>query len=170
MSMEAIAAGAGVTKRTLYRWWSSKGAVVTEAVLSGVVPTDVKPPADTGDVVADLCTWMREQDAWHTDPGATALVRGLAAAAFDSDADAARIYDRLTGPVRDGLVRRLALGVEHGQLRADADLIEAAADAIIDSRLRRVLTRGETSTYQADAVVKLVVIGLGTQQDGRDVG
>ncbi len=160
LSIEAIAARAGVGKQTIYRRWRSKSAVVAEVVLAGYLPIHAGTPADTGDVLVDLQAWVREQVAWHTYPGAVALVRGLAAAAADSDADAGRLYDQLTGPVREGLMHRLAVGVQQSQLRADADL-EAATDAIIGSLLFRVLARSDTSSVNTDSIVEIVIGGIG---------
>lgn len=64
---------------------------------SGRLPVaDPHPPADSGDVAADL----RDSFEWLGDPATTALVRGLAAAAADSATDAERLYERFTGPNR----------------------------------------------------------------------
>jgi len=56
VTVEAIAARAGVSKKTIYRWWPSKGAVVLEAL------DDVANPAadfpDSGDLREDLVTQM----------------------------------------------------------------------------------------------------------------
>ncbi|GFN09154.1 hypothetical protein Smic_77100 [Streptomyces microflavus] len=52
--MEAIAARAGVSKKTIYRWWPSKGAVLLEAFTDALV--DATPFVDTGDIGADLRT------------------------------------------------------------------------------------------------------------------
>jgi len=58
------------------------------------------PPADSGDVAADLRDWLHDSFEWLGDPATTALVRGLAAAAADSATDAERLYERFTGPNR----------------------------------------------------------------------
>ena len=150
LTIEAIAARAGVGKQTVYRWWSSKASVVAEAVLGGYLVKVGEPPADTGDTAADLRAWLHERFGRLGDPAAVALVRGLTAAAADSDADAARLYEQLTGPSRRQLVARLATGVHKGQLRADADL-EAAADALIGVLLYRVLARSVDNRARDDA-------------------
>lgn len=138
MTIEAIAARAEVTRPTVYRRWSSKAAIVAEAVLAGYITTDSEPPADTGDLEADLRSWLEYEFARLADPGRLALVRGLAAAATDSDVDASRLYDRFTGPNRALITARLTAGVERGQARADLD-IDAAADAILGTMLYRSL-------------------------------
>jgi AcrR family transcriptional regulator len=160
MTVDAIAARAGVGKQTVYRWWSSKAALVADAVLSGHVVVATDPPADSGDVATDLRVWLREQIHRFGDPATVSLVRGLAAAAADDDADAARLYEQLTGPSRQRLVRRLAAGVRQGQLRGDADL-EAAADALIGALLYRALARTPPpAEHDADGLFDIVFTGM----------
>jgi AcrR family transcriptional regulator len=166
LTIESIAARAGVGKQTVYRWWSSKASVVAEAVLAGYVVIGGDAPADTGDVAADLRDWSREQSRLHGDPATAALIRGLAAAAADSAADAARLYEQLTGPSRQRLVRRLAAGVRQGQLRADADL-EAVADALMGTLLFRALARGPAMAAKgADGLVDVLLAGMAPRQVG----
>lgn len=165
--MEAIAAGAGVGKQTVYRRWSSKAAVVAEAVLAGYLDTSGGVPPDTGDVEADLRTWLDEQFQRIDDPASVAMVRGLAAAAADSASDAERLFGQLTGPTRDHLIGRLAVGVEQGQLRADADLA-AAADAVVGTLLYRVLAGPPSAGYRSAAgLLDLLFAGMASQTGRR---
>lgn len=160
MTVDAIAARAGVGKQTVYRWWSSKAALVADAVLSGHIAVATDPPADSGNVATDLRDWLREQVRRFGDPATASLVRGLAAAAADSDTDAARLYEQLTGPNRQHLVRRLAAGVRQGQLRGDADL-EAAADALVGALLYRALARtSPMAQHGADGLFDIVFTGM----------
>lgn len=163
LTIEGIAARAGVGKQTVYRWWPSKSAVVVEAVLAGYVHLHGPAPADTGDVASDLRAWTREQVMLNSNAGTVALVRALTAAASESDADAARLYDRLTGPAREGLLRRLAVGMEEAQLRSGADL-ESAVDALLGALLYRVLVRQwrrPDAEADADGLVDVLMRGLG---------
>jgi AcrR family transcriptional regulator len=157
-TMEAIAAQAGVGKQTVYRRWPSKAAVVAEAVLAGHLAAAPAPPAETGDVAADLRTWLQKQFQRLDDPADAALLRGLAAAAADSDTIAARLYEHLTGPARAQLVHRLAIGVQRGQLRPDADL-EAAAEAVLGTLLYRALAR-RPAYPAADGLLDILLDGM----------
>ncbi|WP_280309939.1 TetR/AcrR family transcriptional regulator [Nocardia abscessus] len=160
MTIEAIAAGAGVGKQTVYRRWRSKAAVVAEAVLDGYLISAAEPLPDSGDIAADLRKWLRELSIRHGEPAAAALIRGLAAAAADSQADAERLYDRLTGPARQQLMHRLDAGVQQGQLRAGADL-DAATDAIIGTLLYRVLARRPPFPHDGvDGLLDVLLLGL----------
>ncbi|WP_280345184.1 TetR-like C-terminal domain-containing protein [Nocardia abscessus] len=77
----------------------------------------------------------------------------------DSQADAERLYDRLTGPARQQLMHRLDAGVQQGQLRAGADL-DAATDAIIGTLLYRVLARRPPFPHGADGLLDVLLLGL----------
>ena len=61
VTMEAIAAEAGVSKATLYRWWPCKAAVVMDAFLAATGPCPPFP--DTGCVREDLRGQMRRAGA-----------------------------------------------------------------------------------------------------------
>ena len=167
LTMEAIAARAGVGKQTVYRRWPSKSAVVAEAALTGHLVPAGHAPGDTGDVVADLRDWLRAVAAWLGDPGGAAVIRALAAAASDRDHFSARLYDQFTGPFHAALVARLTAGVAEGRLRADAGL-GAVADALVGTLLYRALAHtGPMTADDADALVDVLLSGLDTGS-GRD--
>src|SRR5271156_2447323 len=60
LSMESIAARAGVGKKTLYRRWPSKAPLVAEAVLEAYGGSGSFPVAETGDIHPDLRAWLNE--------------------------------------------------------------------------------------------------------------
>jgi AcrR family transcriptional regulator len=140
LSMESIAASAGVGKKTLYRRWSSKAPLVAEAVLQAYGGSGSFPVAQTGDVRADLRSWLDEHADFLAEPRNAALVRALVAAAAASSADGAALYQQLSAPQHAGLVTRLQRAVAEGQLRPDADL-GAVAEAMIGTLLFHALAR-----------------------------
>jgi len=166
MTMEAIAATAGVGKQTVYRRWPSKAAIVAEAVMSGRLALDAAPPEDTGDAAEDLLRWLDLQFHRLEDPAAAAIIRGLAAAATDGGTDADRLYDRFTGPSREELRLRLAAGVELGQFRAGLDT-GAAADAISGMMLYRALVPPSArSASSTEGLIDLLLNGMTPRRSG----
>jgi AcrR family transcriptional regulator len=139
LTMEAIAAGAGVSKPTLYKWWPSRAAIVTEAVIAGYLGKPTAAPEDTGNIAVDLGTWLHarllEQAA---DPAARALIRAMTAATAEGE-DSDRNFRLLAEPARQALLQRLEAAAARGQIRADADL-EAAVDVVISILLLHALT------------------------------
>jgi AcrR family transcriptional regulator len=57
LTMEGVARQAGVGKVTIYRWWPSVAAVTLEVLLEDA--GEACPMQDTGDVAADLKTFLR---------------------------------------------------------------------------------------------------------------
>ena len=74
LSIEGIAAAAGVGKQTIYRWWPSKGAVLLDSLLALSEGQDGEVMAlpDTGDLEADLKLVLRATVDELTDPATTA--------------------------------------------------------------------------------------------------
>lgn len=140
LSMESVAARARVGKKTLYRRWSSKAPLVAEAVLEAYGGSGSFPVAETGDIRADLRSWLNEHADFLAEPANAALVQALVAAAAASPADGAALYQQLSAPQHAGLTTRLRRAVEAGQLRADADL-DAVAGALIGTLLLQALTQ-----------------------------
>ncbi|PYY31674.1 MULTISPECIES: TetR/AcrR family transcriptional regulator [unclassified Curtobacterium] len=118
LSFERIAAVAGVGKQTLYRWWPTKAALVSEMVTAGgILP--VGPIAVTDDVRADVTDWMLAVGGVHDDPDAAAVLQAIVAAVAE-DADLSANYDdRITTVARTRLAERLQQAIEAGALPSD---------------------------------------------------
>jgi len=90
LTMEGIAARAGVGKQTIYRWWPSKGAVLFDAFLALSEDAEGVPALpDTGDLEADLKLVLRATVAELNDPRYDVPMRAMAAAIASDPALAA---------------------------------------------------------------------------------
>src|SRR5687767_7750009 len=118
LTIEGIAAEAGVGKQTIYRWWPSKGAVVFEAFLA-LSPDAAGSTAlpDTGDLGRDLKAVLRATVGELLDPRFDAAFRALTAE-IQSDAELARELVRvLLGPQMRATADRLKSAQRAGQVR-----------------------------------------------------
>lgn len=125
LTIEAIAARAGVSKKTIYRWWPSKGAVVLDAVDDAATVADYP---DTGNLVTDLHTQVTAVIELLTPPGNSATI-GLLAEALQDKELAEGLRERLIQPRITAFKERLRKAQRDGQLAADADL-DIALDLI----------------------------------------
>ncbi|MFI7106720.1 TetR/AcrR family transcriptional regulator [Nonomuraea sp. NPDC050227] len=163
VSVEAIAARAGVGKQTIYRWWRSKGAVVFDSFLAlsegGPGDQAVTLP-DTGDIEADLKTVMRATVAEFADPGFEAPIRALNLEIVADPELAAQYREKLAGPVDEAKKARLRSAQQAGQLAPDADL-DLALELLYAPLYQRWLLRSGPLTPQyADALVDLALKAL----------
>ncbi|MGA4987907.1 TetR/AcrR family transcriptional regulator [Nonomuraea bangladeshensis] len=159
LSIEAIAARAGVGKQTIYRWWPSKGAVVLDAflALSEAGPEHDLALPDTGDLEADLKTVMRATVAEFADPAFEGPVRALNLEIINDPALAAQYREKLAGPVDEAKKERLRSAQKAGQLAAGADL-DLALELLYAPLYQRWLLRSGPLTPQyADALVDAFV-------------
>ncbi|WP_328714510.1 TetR/AcrR family transcriptional regulator [Nocardia salmonicida] len=162
LTIEAIAARAGVGKQTIYRWWPSKGAVLLDAFLMLSETGDDATPGlpDTGDLEADLKLVLRATVAELADPRFDLPLRGLTSAIMHDPALAATYVERLQGPVDDLKRRRLAAAQTAGQIAADIDLDVAIAMIWGPLMDRWLLRTGTLTTDFADRVVETALRGL----------
>lgn len=162
LSIEAVAARAGVGKQTIYRWWPSKGAVLFDAFLALSEDAHGDPSLpDTGDLEADLKHVLRATVAELNDPRYAEPMRALHAA-IATDPDLAAEYERrLEAPMRELKLARLRAG----GLPAGTDL-ELAADLLWSPLLARWQQGRELTPEYADAVVETVLAGLRAQAGG----
>jgi AcrR family transcriptional regulator len=160
LSMESVAARAGVGKKTLYRRWSSKAPLVAEAVLEAYGGSGSFPVAETANVQADLQRWLDEHADFLAVPPNAALVRALIAAAAARPADGEDLYRQLSAPQLAGLTTRLRHAVEGGELRAGAD-IDAVANALVGTMLLHALTHpGSGAGARFDGLVDALLNGI----------
>lgn len=139
LTIEGIAADAGVGKQTIYRWWGSKAALVADCLFEGLLlPTELLPP-DTGDLRADLTTWLETVLAHAAAPETATLFRSLAAAAAADASIGQGLGDVLAAG--ETLVGRLERAIDAGELPPDTSPT-LIVDALVGVVILRVITRG----------------------------
>lgn len=157
LTIEAIAARAGVGKQTIYRWWRSRGAVILDALVENAVPVTLP---DTGDLDADLRAVVRATVAEFADPRLSATTRALTAETLTDDVLAEEVRDRLLRPQLRAVRDRLESARGTGQVGAGADL-DQAVELIFGAVLHRWLLRtGPLTDSYADGLVDQVLAGI----------
>lgn len=161
LTIEAIAARAGVGKQTIYRWWPSKGAVLFDAMLAANSdPENLGALPDTGDLMRDLRTVLRAVVADLADPGTDRLYRAVAAEIQTDESLGGELIRRLLGPSMQATAARLQAARDSGAVTADAD-IEITVELLFGPVFHRWLLRtGDLDDAYADRVVAAVGLGL----------
>ena len=136
LTVEAVAARAGVGKTTIYRRWPSKLELVIEAV------GEMRPPLpaeDTGSVQGDFLAFQRNQiNRVAAGPLPRVAPRLIAESVGDAELHAA-VQRELIAPVRQAIGEVLQRGVDRGELLADLD-VELATDIVHGTVVYRILT------------------------------
>ena len=140
VTIEGIAARAGVGKQTIYRWWPSRAALVLEAYLAG--EEAVRPPAESRSAREDVRALLGWLIAVLAEPTGGPVVAGLISD-LQHDPDLAEGFLRDVVPARrQGMLAALERGRARGEIREDADL-ELAVDALHGAVFYRLLLSGE---------------------------
>ena len=158
VTIEGIAARAGVGKQTIYRWWPSKAALVLEAYLAGA--DAVAPPADQATVHEDVCALLGWLIAVLAQPTGGRVVAGLVGD-LQHDPVLAEGFHRDVVPARrEAMLAALVRGRARGELRANADL-ELAVDALHGAVFYRLLLSGQPlDNVFVERLASQVIAGL----------
>lgn len=161
LTIEAIAARAGVGKQTIYRWWPSKAAVLLDAFTATTEEEEYRDGVpDTGDLAADLKSVLRATVDEFSDPAFEAPYRALAAAGAADPELSRQFVERLTEPGLAIYIRRLESAREAGDIDAGTDL-RVAVDMLLSPFFQRwLMGSGELSHRFTDTLVDLVLAGL----------
>jgi len=154
LTIEAVAVRAGVGKQTIYRWWTSRPALVTEVLIEivGKIPRAV---AHTEDLTLDLVAWARNLAATLTTEQNLAMLRILVAASLAHEDAAARLRIRFSAPLQETLKARL-VGEGVGEPTA-----QAVADAIVGGIVYPILHEGQAySRCRAELTARTVIKSL----------
>jgi AcrR family transcriptional regulator len=159
LTIEAVAARAGVGKQTIYRWWPSRAALVLEAYLAGSDAVSLPPPegGSTREDVRALIGWLA---AVLDQPIGGRVVAGLVGD-LQHDADLADGFRQDVVPARrQAMLAALERGRERGEIRPDADL-DLAVDTLHGAVFYRLLLSGEPlDTRFVERVADQVLNGL----------
>jgi AcrR family transcriptional regulator len=126
-TMEAIAARAGVSKATIYKWWPSRGAVALDGFLARVQYT-LAIPEGAGTAEA-LEFQVDELIKLFRDTGAGPIMRAVVSQLESDPALAQAFRERWMAPRRAVAVDVIRTGIERGDLSPDID-IDAAMDQL----------------------------------------
>jgi AcrR family transcriptional regulator len=158
LTIEAIAARAGVGKHTIYRRWPSKGPLFLDAVLSLNAPA--LEYLDTGDVVADLRTQVHAAIDLLGRPPFGPLYRALLGEAQHDSAIAAAVNERFITPQTQRTVARLEVARDQGQISADFDLNLAMAIWSGPLYFQFLITQEPLTHEYADRVLEALFAGM----------
>lgn len=160
LSIEAVAARAGVGKQTIYRWWPSRPALVADVLLEDAHEILV-PVRHSGDLVADVVTWIGKLATTLTSPRGNAMLRILTVASMEHEDTALRLRAGFGDPLHDSVRDRLlAAGV-------DESTAESAAEAIVGGVVYAVQREGcSYSKARAQRTARLIVEPLGSDSAG----
>jgi AcrR family transcriptional regulator len=137
VTIEGIAAHAGVAKQTIYRWWSSKVDILLDTLIDDASRALAVP--HTRSAVEDTRRYLRSLARFLTREPAGKVLLALIGEA-QHDPEMARVFhQRYLDPQRRGEREMLRRGVTSGELTADID-IDATLDALSGPIVYRALT------------------------------
>jgi len=135
VTVNEIAAEAGVGKMTLYRHWPNKSAVVMDALL--VLIGDETAFPDAGNALQSLRHQLDLQTTFFRSPSGN-LIRSLVSEAQSDPELATAFRERWLIPRRGGVQRTMRQAVSEGSLRDDFD-IDTAIDLLYGAIYYRLL-------------------------------
>jgi AcrR family transcriptional regulator len=136
VSMDAVAARAGVSKATIYRWWPTKETLALDALYNEWA--SVPPAQDTGSLRDDLLSLLRP---WARLAGKRPYGRVIAALLTEAQTDPAfaqQYRERFVQPRRAQGREIFRRAIERGEVPADTN-IEVALDILYGPIYHRLL-------------------------------
>jgi len=139
LTIEGVAARAGVGKTTIYRWWPSKFELTLEAVSNML---DLGPARNSGNSRDDLAGIAREVAAMLSDRTAASVIAALAADFARDPGLAEAQRERLVRPRWASDMEAIERAVERGDLPPDVDR-RLVIDLLVAPLFYRAFITGE---------------------------
>ena len=165
ITIEGIAAEAGVGKTTIYRRWPTKASLYME--LYAELAAEIVPPADTGSLITDLALLVRGAFRLYRETAAGLALAGIVAEA-QSNAAVSTIVRKEFVPSRTQITLTiLQRAAKRGDIPTDVDL-RLASDVVSGAVWFYVLA-GKALLSDKDAIrlVKTLVHGICTDESAR---
>lgn len=158
ITIEAIAAMAGVGKMTIYKWWPSKAYVALDAFTRKINRTIQIP--DTGDAESDLAEYLGSIMTFYSNPTGQILRQFLAESQSDPEF-AALLRERFLNPRRARAAEILERAVKNREIDPKLDR-ELILDLIFGPMIYRlILGHAPLNKRAADAMVSTLFQGIG---------
>jgi AcrR family transcriptional regulator len=161
LTIESVAARAGVGKATVYRWWPNKAALIADAFASSTTRKLHFP--DTGSVRADMSQQMHQVIKIFNSRRGRIVSAILGGGQSDRDLIAA-FRERFLWPRRREAYATLKRGILRGELRKDVDM-DLLLDSLYGPIYMRFLIRHDKLTPEfVDSLCELVLRGPDPQE------
>jgi AcrR family transcriptional regulator len=170
MSMDDVAARAGVSKATIYRWWPSKELLALDALATAWATPKPVAERDTGSLRGDLLARFRPWLRQLNERPYGRVIAGLVAEA-QTDASFATAYrERFVRPRRDATRPLLQRAIDRGEIAAETN-IEVTLDLLYGPVYHRLLhghapLSDRFVQHVIDAVIKAISTTHDTHHDG----
>jgi AcrR family transcriptional regulator len=138
LSIEGVAARAGVGKTTIYRWWPTKGVLAVEAFLEAVTPTIAF--RHSGSARNDIVRQMKALAKLYRGHTGHLVCQMIGASQLDPTMRKA-FTEGFLYPRRECAYAVFRRGVAGGEFRADVDR-DVAIDALYSPIYYRLLASG----------------------------
>jgi AcrR family transcriptional regulator len=142
LTIEAVAANAGVGKATVYRWWPDKAALIADAFASSTKRNLHFP--DTGSVRKDMSRQMRQLvKVFQSRRGR--IVSAMLGAGQSDNSLIEAFRERFLKPRRQEAYATLRRGIQRGQLQENVDM-DLLLDSLYGPIYMRFLIRHDSLT------------------------
>lgn len=153
LTVDAVAARAGVGKQTIYRHWGSRARLVHDAI--ACMHAKAEPP-DTGSVREDVRLVLLDLVRFLSEADTGRVLPSLIDAA-ERDPEMAELHEQHVRERRAAFAAILQRGIDRGELPADVD-VSLLTDLLVGPFFyRRVLGRRAVETSQVEPVLDLVL-------------
>ena len=164
-TIERVAARAGASRMTVYKWWPSKGALAFDGYFAVVEPALAFP--DTGDIAADLTTQLQAFVLLMRETPAGRVMPELIGQAQTDPELSAALCERYSAPRRRLAVDVVERAKQRGQVRANVDA-EVVVDQLWGACYNRLLVPDQPLTDEfAAALVHNLLVGIGKPPPSR---
>jgi AcrR family transcriptional regulator len=153
LTVDGIAARAGVGKATIYRHWPGKAHLVVEAFRSRIPPM---PAPDTGSLRGDLLTVVGHMVQGLGHSPLSRILPALVEAS-EQDPELERLFKKFGAERRAVLIGVLERAAARGELREGLDLDLALELVIGPIFARRLVIRKPLTRSYGEAVVEAVL-------------
>jgi AcrR family transcriptional regulator len=163
LTIEGVAARAGVGKATVYRWWPSKGSLAIEAVSRNLSQPTSRA---TGDIRKDVLVAIERTIEVLARSPQGAVITALTADLVNDPVLAQQFRDQILQPRRSLVLEVIRGAMDRGELPADLDS-ELLMDIYVGAVFYRVLVSAEPVTDAlAEQLVSLIIDGTHPTKPG----